>query len=86
MNIGEYIFLAFVWHFVGLILYCTFQTRPAKFAFGYECVNPCFLYKYGRVNAFGALVGALYYSLLMPIPVVCYWFYKLCTFGRKYDF
>lgn len=54
-------------------------------ASGVEFFNPCFIYDKVKVNAFGAIILALVYNALMPIPAVCYWFYKLCTFGRKDD-
>ena len=54
-------------------------------ASGVEFLNPCFIYQKVRVNAFGAIMLALFYNVLLPIPSVCYWFYKICTFGRKDD-
>lgn len=50
---------------------------------GFEFVNPVFIYKYNNVNWFGAIIVSLVYSLICPIGTVCYWFYKLCTVGRK---
>ena len=50
---------------------------------GLEFINPLFIYKHSKVNWFGALVLALFYSMLCPIGTLCYWFYKICTIGRK---
>ena len=50
---------------------------------GVEFVNPIFVYKHNRVNWFGAIVVATVYGLVCPIVTICYWFYKLCTVGRK---
>lgn len=50
---------------------------------GFEFINPLFIYKHNKVNWFGALVIALFYSILCPIGTFCYWFYKICTVGRK---
>lgn len=50
---------------------------------GWEFVNPIHIYKYNRVNWFGAVLIALIYNALSPIGSICYWFYKLCTVGRK---
>ena len=50
---------------------------------GFEFINPVFVYKHNKVNWFGALIIALLYSILCPIGTLCYWFYKLCTVGRK---
>lgn len=50
---------------------------------GLEFIIPLFVYKHNKVNCFGALVIALFYSILCPIGTFCYWFYKICTVGRK---
>ena len=52
---------------------------------GIEFVNPVFIYKKCRVNAFGAILVAFLFSLICPIGTICYWIYKLCTVGRKED-
>ena len=49
----------------------------------FDMLNPVFIYSQHRVNAFGAIMLALFYNLLSPVVSVCYWFYKLCTVGRK---
>lgn len=50
---------------------------------GWEFVNPIHIHKYNKVNWFGTFIVALIYNALCPIGSVCYWFYKLCTIGRK---
>ena len=51
---------------------------------GWEFVNPYYVYKYCKtVNWFGATMLALLYTAISPIGAVFYWFYKLCTVGRK---
>lgn len=88
MNIGDYIFLIIVCNFIGLII-AVFgpDASTSKGAFGmsngFEFVNPVFIYKHNHVNWFGAVVVCLLYSLICPVGTVCYWFYKLCTVGRK---
>lgn len=70
------------WNLTGLI---------TQFFIGINCYqdaiefcNPCVVYKYNkRVNWFGALVLSLMYSALSPLGTTIYWFYKLCTVGRK---
>ena len=52
-------------------------------AIGIEFVNPFFVYKHNKVNWFGAIMVASFYGLICPIATLCYWFYKLCTIGRK---
>lgn len=50
---------------------------------GLEFVNPKHIYKYNKVNWFGAIVVATIYGAICPIATLIYWFYKLCTIGRK---
>ena len=52
-------------------------------AVGWEFVNPCFVYKHNKVNWFGAALVALFYNMLCPLGALGYWFYKLCTVGRR---
>lgn len=81
----------FLWNFFGflflsgmkVIVTCADLTGAVGMSEGYEFVNPFFVYKHSKVNWFGALVLALFYSMLCPIGTLCYWFYKICTIGRK---
>lgn len=50
---------------------------------GWELCNPYWYYQYFQVNGLGAVMLSLVYNLLCPIGAVIYWFYKLCTIGRK---
>lgn len=53
-------------------------------AVGWELCNPYWAYKYHKgVNWFGAIMLSLLYTALCPIGAVCYWFYKICTVGRR---
>ena len=49
----------------------------------FSFVNPIKIYKTYKVNYFGAAIICIIYNLLCPIGSIGYWFYKLCTFGRK---
>lgn len=83
----EFTLLIIVWHIAGLVftLIIGSNAEHVRLSSGMEYVNPVFIYSNVKVNAFGAIVLALVYHVFLPIPAVCYWFYKLCTFGRKYD-
>lgn len=71
-----------VWQILGGIIDSVIAVR--SFADGFELVNPYWVYQYNNsVNWFGAMILALGYSVLCPIIAICYWFYKLCTVGRK---
>lgn len=80
-----------LWNVIGSLIWFTMRTFTLDSDFtgavgtskGCEFVNPFFVYKHNKVNWFGALVLALFYSMLCPIGTLCYWFYKICTIGRK---
>jgi hypothetical protein len=76
-----------IWNVLGFVfLACGLALRYGRvfdMADGWEFVNPFHIYKYARVNWFGAIVLALIYSAICPVAAIIYWFYKLCTVGRK---
>lgn len=77
-----------VWQVVGA-LSLLFLGATVKNGFfhqfqGWEFVNPYWCYKFNtNVNIIGALMLALMFTAICPAGAVCYWFYKLCTFGRR---
>jgi hypothetical protein len=56
---------------------------PLGQAEGFEFVNPVWWYRNYPVNLFGAAMCALGFTILCPVMAICYWFYKLCTVGRR---
>ena len=47
-------------------------------------LNPIDIYQcFKKVNYFGCFWLTLLFNLICPVVSVCYWFYKLCTVGRK---
>ena len=80
-----------LWNVIGFFIWVAMQiitldsdlTGAVGMSEGFEFINPLFVYKHNKVNWFGALVLALFYSMLCPIGTLCYWFYKICTIGRK---
>lgn len=50
---------------------------------GFEFVNPIYLYNQIKVNWFGAILLTLIWNMLFAPCAICYWFYKLCTVGRR---
>ena len=87
MKIWETILLICIWQAIGfggwVILGSSLEVRVIKYAMGIEFVNPLVIYKHTKVNWFGAIVLALIYGAMCPIATIGYWFYKLCTAGRK---
>lgn len=70
-----------------IILGGTFSLLPYEgySLFGsFEYLNPLFLYDYhSNLNWFGVICLALLYNLICPLVTIAYWFYKLCTVGRR---
>lgn len=50
---------------------------------GLEFVNPIWLHAKYKVNWFGAGCLTLLFNTLALPYAICYWWYKLCTVGRK---
>lgn len=48
-----------------------------------EVFNPINIYQEHEVNWFGCILLTLLHNILLFLPSFCYWFYKLCTIGRK---
>lgn len=65
-----------VWNFIGFMV---------GLALGdYYQLNPKDIWKnYENVNIFGCVILTVCLNLLVPVISIGYWFYKLCTVGRK---
>ena len=50
---------------------------------GFAWLNPCFIYRHAKVNWFGAAFLALIANAALSAIAIVYWFYKLCTIGRR---
>lgn len=82
MSILDGLFFIVGWNVIGAIFQSAIATGYD--IEGYELVNPYWSYYYCEsLNWFGAIMVSLGYSLLSPIITIGYWFYKLCTIGRK---
>lgn len=83
----DWLWIILAWSLVGgfvLAIASSLQNKGViNMSDGWEFVNPIHVYKYNKVNWFGAIIVALIYNVLCPIGSVCYWFYKLCTIGRE---
>ena len=79
--IGLYCAVLF-WQFIGGVV--LFVISDYLYTDGLELVNPYWCHYYHTsLNWFGAVVVSLFYTTLCPIGAIAYWFYKLCTVGRK---
>lgn len=76
--------LIIVWQVVGAMILLTLKYGFLERFSGWEFVNPYWCYKLNTsVNIFGALMLALLFTVICPAVAACYWFYKICTFGRR---
>lgn len=75
------IFFLVIWNGCGGIILILLDVLNKFDDFSY--VNPIKIYKTYRVNYFGAALICIIYNLLCPIGSIGYWFYKICTIGRK---
>lgn len=64
-------------------LVVTLSNGPLKKTKGFEFVNPVWWYRNYPVNPFGAAMCAIGFTILCPVVAIGYWFYKLCTAGRR---
>lgn len=87
MDIGILTACLFGWNFLGafgIVIIIACSTSWIGLCDGWELVNPYWVHRYCKtVNWFGATMLALLFTLICPVGAVCYWFYKLCTVGRK---
>ena len=75
------IFCLMVWSLGGAIILGLLGVVDKFDDFSF--LNPIKIYKIYHVNYFGATIICITYNLLCPIGSIGYWFYKICTFGRK---
>ena len=74
--IGLYVFT----HFISVI------GITDNIKVGFAFFNPIRNYKtWTRMNWFGVILCTTLLHVLLPLYAVCYWVYKLCTFGRKQE-
>lgn len=86
MTIVENIFaILFAWNIIGTLPLgiIAITTDFGRKASGLEFLNPKYIYNNIKVNYFGCFWLFLIINLASPILTICYWFYKLCTAGRK---
>ena len=46
-------------------------------------LNPKTLYAYHKVNKFGCAMLTIFYHIVFCVHAIWFWFYKLCTVGRR---
>lgn len=68
----------FIWHTFGFIILINWNSLSLS-----HILIPTELYKHYKVNYFGCFWLTLFVNLLCPLYTIGFWFYKLCTVGRK---
>lgn len=80
--IGNVIFLIAMF-LIGFIIDMNWMINN-RHCDGLELCNPYWTYKYYKnVNWFGACMISLAFTAFCPPLAIIYWFYKLCTVGRR---
>jgi hypothetical protein len=52
-------------------------------AYGLCFCNPKWIYNHTKTNWFGTICLTILANMAFGPTAVCYWFYKLCTVGRR---
>ena len=81
--ITKIIAILFAWTLVGLIIY-TILGKDTKIDTDHmNWLTPPWIYRHYKVNYFGTFCLTLLFNLMCPIISIIFWFYILCTIGRK---
>ena len=71
-----FLYITIVWNFLGFMI--------GLFLDDWYKINPKEIWRqYCNINIFGCVVLSTVLNLLCPIVSIFYWFYKLCTIGRR---
>lgn len=52
-------------------------------AIGLCFCNPKWIYRHTKTNWFGTTLLTILVNVIFGPAALCYWFYKLCTVGRR---
>ncbi len=79
--IGIIVSIFLTWNISGLIILINWSGRSSLSLS--HILIPIKLYKHYKINYFGCFWVTLFVNLLCPLFTIGFWFYKLCTIGRK---
>lgn len=83
MNILLIIFILVLWTVMGEVFIVNTMTDTKIDNSTLDFLNPVWIWSNFQVNMFGCIMLTLLFNLLIPLDSLCYWFYKLCTIGRR---
>ena len=73
-------YLVFSWVIPAVIIFAS------NFEWGLQWINPIVIYRNVPVNWFGCVILTILAHIVVgPFLAMSYWFYKLCTVGRKWE-
>ena len=75
--------LLIIWSVLGLIVFNIFGEDTRIDDGKLDFLTPKWIYHNYEVNWFGAFCLTLLFNLMCPLMSIGFWFYKLCTVGRK---
>lgn len=91
MDINFIILLLFFWHYTGslIIAYKAIFSRinggcgrVVNIARGFEFMDPSFVRLHMNTGWIKSVAIAVFFMVLLPIPALCYWLYRLCSIRR----
>lgn len=71
-----------IWNVIGLLVFAIIYQQINAILIE-DMIAPWGVYKHINVNLFGTIVLTLVFNLLCPVLSIGWWFYWLCTVGRK---
>lgn len=80
------ILILFIWNLIGaliLVLWIGGCCKEIRECPNSDFFSPVWLYNHYSVNWFGATMFCLFLNALCPAWSIGFWFYTLCTVGRK---
>ena len=79
------VLLAVPWSLFGILILILIAdcNKTLKNCENSDFFNPLWIYNNYNVNWFGAVMLCLLFNILCPIWAIGFWFYKLCTVGRR---
>ena len=77
-----FILLAF-WTAFGFVAYVSIFADTKIDTGDLRWLSPKWIYHNYNVNWFGTFCLTVFFNLMCPLLSIGFWFYKLCTVGRK---
>ena len=83
MNLVALVMIFTAWSALGFLVYVTLLKDTKVDIDTLDWLSPIWIYRNYNVNWFGTICLMVFFNLLCPLMSIGFWFYKLCTVGRK---